>query len=154
MGVVEVIWFVFVMGLALWVGGAVTGQVMVARAMIFKDHRMVVSLTREIAWIIPRLYIPAGLCAIFAGCILILLTEVSFLSWWVVLPIIVYAGIVVMGSAYSLPEYRKLNKLFSERGERDSEARRRLHKAAWVNRVELVIVVAALFGIVAGLQPS
>jgi uncharacterized membrane protein len=150
MAVFGVLWFVFGLGLALWVGGAVTGQIMMARAKARKDYRTVVALTREVSWIIPRVYIPVGILAIASGLALVVLTGTSFFSWWVVLPILVYLGIVVMGSTYSLPEYARLNGMFAERGERDPEAHRRLTRAAWVNRVELVIVAAALFGIVAG----
>lgn len=148
---VQALWFSFAMGLALWVGGAVTGQILMARAKARGDGRTMVALTREVAWIIPRVYIPVGLVAIGAGVLLVFLSGVGFFSWWVLLPLLVYLGIVVMGSVYSLPEYGKLNKMFAERGEGDPEAHRRLTRAAWVNRVELVIVSAALFGIVAGI---
>jgi hypothetical protein len=150
MGVFGMLWFAFGLGLALWVGGAVTGQVMMARAKARKDYRTVVVLTREVSWIIPRVYIPVGVLAIASGLALVVLTGTSFFAWWVVLPILVYLGIVVMGSAYSLPEYGRLNRMFAERGERDPEAHRRLTRAAWVNRIELAIVALALFGIVAG----
>jgi len=49
MGVEAVLWFLFAVGLALWVGGAVTGQVMMARAKARKDHRLMVGLTREVS---------------------------------------------------------------------------------------------------------
>ena len=150
MNMFVVLWFLFAMGLALWVGGAVTGQIMIARAEARKDYRAVVALTREISWIIPRVYIPVGILAIISGLALVVLTGTSFFSWWLVFPTLVYLGIVVMGSTYSLPEYGTLNRMFAERGERDPEAHRRLRRAAWVNRIELVIVAVALFGIVAG----
>jgi hypothetical protein len=138
------------MGLALWVGGAVTGQVMMARAKARKDDAMVAGLTEQVSWIIPRVYIPVGIVGIAAGVALAVLSGVSFLSWWVLLPVLVYLGIIVMGSAYSLPEYGRLNRMFAERGEHDHETHRRLVRAAWVNRAELVIVAVALFGIVVG----
>ena len=150
MGVFEILWFVFGLGLALWVGGAVTGQVLMARVKARKDYHTVVALTREVSWIIPCVYIPAGILAIVSGLALVMITGTSLFSWWVVLPILVYLGIVVMGSTYSLPEYGRLNRMFAERGERDPEAHRRLRQAAWVNRVELVIVAVTLFGIVVG----
>lgn len=109
MNVFGVLWFAFGLGLALWVGGAVTGQIMLARAKARKDYHTVVALTREVSWIIPRVYIPVGVLAIVSGLALVVLTGTSFFSWWVVLPVLVYLGIVVMGSAYSLPEYARLN---------------------------------------------
>lgn len=109
------LWFLFAVGLAVWVGGAVTGQIMMARAEARGDNGFMVGLTREIAWIVPRVYIPAGVVGICAGLLLLFLSGVSFLSWWVLFPILVYLGIIVMGSAYSLPEYGRLNALFAQR---------------------------------------
>ena len=153
-GWAEALWFLFPMGLGLWVGGAITGQIMMARAKARQDRQLMVGLTREISWIIPRFYIPVGLIGMVAGLALLLLSEVSFFSWWVLFPLLVYLGIVVMGSVYSLPEYGRLNEMFARRGENDPEAHRRLTVAAWVNRVELVVVAAALFGIVVGVAAS
>jgi hypothetical protein len=150
MGVEAVLWFLFAVGLALWVGGAVTGQVMMARAKARKDRGLMVGLTREVAWIIPHLYIPVGIVGIGAGLALLFLTGTGLFAWWVLFPLAVYLGIIVMGSVYSLPEYGRLNRMFAERGENDPEAHRRLMRAAWVNRIELAIVLLALFGIAVG----
>ena len=149
-GAVEVLWFVFTIGLALWVGGAVTGQIMMARARVEGDNLRIVMLTREISWVISHFYIPVGIVAVLAGIGLVVVTGTSLLSWWVVFPVVIYMGIVAMGSFYSLPEYGKLNEMFIERGKNDPETHARLTKAAWVNRIELAIVTIGLFGIIVG----
>lgn len=125
-----VLWFLFAVGLAMWVGGAVTGRIMMARAKARKDHRLMAGLTREVAWIIPHFYIPVGIVAVFAGVVLLWLTGTSLLSTWVLFPVAVYLGIIVMGSVYSLPEYARLNRMFAERGEDAPETHRRLMRAA------------------------
>ncbi len=130
MGVLGMLWFLFAVGLALWVGGAVTGPIMMARAKATKDHFLLVGLTREVSWILPHLYIPASIVAILASFVLLLVTGTSILFAWVLFPVAVYLRIIVMGSVYSLPEYARLNRMFAERGEEDSEAHRRLKRVA------------------------
>jgi hypothetical protein len=52
-----------------------------------------------------------------------------------------------MASVYSLPEYKRLTQVLNERGPQDASLQRRLTVAAWLNRVELCLVVMGLVGL-------
>lgn len=137
-----------VVSLVVWVGGALTGQLWMARAQHRGDAAFAAGLVPWLLWTIPRVYIPASLIAVAAGSVLALRHGVALTTPWVLFPLLVYAATVVTGTVYSLPEYRRLAALAGQRDPRDPELQRRIATAAWVNRVELLLVLLGLAGLI------
>lgn len=133
------------LSLVVWVGGAVTGQLLFAQTR--EDGAFTVRLVRAFRWLIVWVYIPAASIAAASAVGLALSTGVSLATWWVALPLVMYVGLAVMGGVYSLPTYDRLI--------RDAEAHgtsaawyRTLWRAVWVNRIELALFAVAFLVVI------
>jgi hypothetical protein len=144
-------WLIIIMALCLiiWVGGAISGQIWMFRAGQRGDLQLRALLIPYINWIIRFVYVPLAATAFTCGLLLVWRAGISFASPWVLFPIIVFLGTIVVGSFYSLPEYARLTKAFNAQNSGDPELQRRVEIAAWVNRIELTLVVLGLIGILA-----
>lgn len=141
--------FLFAAGVGVWVGGATTLQILMARATRSDDPRALAAGMDQVNWAIRSVFIPAGVLAAPAGLLLVARTDATFRDRWVERPILLYGAVIVTGSVYSLPEYTRLLALADQRGGADPELRRRLRRATWVNRVELALVYRVLFDLLA-----
>lgn len=137
-----------VLSLIVWVGGAITGQIWMFRAGQQGDLNTRVVLLPQILWIIRRVYIPMAATAFTSGLLLAWRAGVSWTAPWLLFPVIVFIATVVVGSLYSLPEYSRLVALLGHRSASDPELQRRIEIAAWVNRVELGLVLIGVVGVI------
>lgn len=144
-------WLVF--GLAasvvVWVGGAISGQLILARILDTAGGSEVLTYLRQLLWIIPRIYVPAGFLALACGLGLAARTDVAFTSAQVVVPVALYTMTAVAGAAISAPGYVRLVRLADRAGPDHPDIRRRLQPLAWLNRVELTLVLSVGFVLIA-----
>lgn len=145
---------VLFLSLVVWVGGAVTGQVVLARARAQGDDALVAALIDHIRWLITRVYIPAGSAALVSALALASRLGLPILTWWVALPVALFLGLAVVGGVYALPEYARLSAMAEARGVRSAELHRRLGRVVWVNRVELALFAGAFVAAIAHLTPA
>jgi hypothetical protein len=135
------------LSLIVWVGGAITGQIWMFRAELRRELELRATFIPLINWIIRAVYIPIAATAFTCGMLLVWRLGLPFTVPWTLFPIGVFLGTIVVGSVYSLPEYGRLVALLHTVGPRDSALQRRITVAAWVNRVELLLVLMSLVGI-------
>lgn len=137
-------WLVYgiAVSLVLWLGGAVSGQILLAR-LLDRDAEgeETTAYLRQLLWIIPRVYVPLGFVAVGCGVALIVLTGADPLAPAILIPILLYVVTAVAGSAISAPGYIRLLRA-NERGLSREEFRRKLLPLAWVNRTELGLVLS------------
>ncbi|MGW4528712.1 hypothetical protein [Amycolatopsis sp. NPDC004378] len=136
--------------LVLWVGGAVSGQVLLAR-LLDHDHDSAETFAylRRLLWIIPRFYVPVGVVAAASGAALAARTGTSFADPHVWIPLALYLATAVLGAAVSAPGYVRILR-DAEPLSADHEAfLRRLVPLSWVNRVELCLVLGTGFTLLA-----
>lgn len=133
--------------LILWVGGAVTGQIWMFRARTLGDMTFTATLVPYINWIIRRIYVPAAATAFSSGMILAWRSGVPFTTPWLLFLIVVFLATIAVGSSYSLPEYARLAAQAQDNSQ-DPALHRRIATAAWVNRVELLLVLTGLVGVI------
>jgi hypothetical protein len=139
------------LGLVLWVGGAVSGQILLARLLDRASGREVLEYLRLLLWIIPRVYVPAGMVGVGCGIALVAVSGVSFTQPAVVVPLALYALTAVAGSVFSAPGYVRLIRLADTQGPDDPRVLRRLMPLAWLNRAELTLVCGVGFVLVTSL---
>lgn len=146
-------WLVLGLGaaLVLWVGGAVSGQILLARLLDRDaDGRQVLDYLRQLLWIIPRFYVPLGFVALGCGLGLVAVTGTGFATPAVLVPLGLYLLTAIAGSAISAPGYVRLVRLAETAGADHPDVRRRLLPLAWVNRAELALVLGVGFVLLAG----
>ncbi len=138
--------------LALWVGGAVSGQILLARALDIAPPAHVTIYLRQLLWIIPRVYVPLGVVAVGAGLYLVAQQPSAWADPAVIIPLALYVVTAIAGSAISAPGYiRIVRQLKRDEDIALEDNRRRLVVLAWVNRTELVLVVGVALPLLAGL---
>jgi uncharacterized membrane protein len=135
-------------GLVIWVGGAITGQIWMFYAGQRGDFALRAALIPYINWIIRYIYIPLAATAFICGLVLAWRNGIPFTTPWILFPIIVFVATVITGSFYSLPEYSRLVHLLRTGDGRDQMLQRRITIAAWVNRIELLLVLIGLVGVI------
>ena len=139
---------VALLSLVLWVGGAVTGQIMLIRARTTGNQLFSAHLILIINWLIPSVYVPASLLAVTSGIWLMLRQGAPLLEPWPLYLFVVYLATVLMGSFYSLPEYKALSAKVKPGMLPSSDVQRRLTRASLLNRLELLLVSIGLVGLV------
>ncbi|MCG7418200.1 hypothetical protein MHY30_11860 [Microbacterium sp. ACRRU] len=149
-------WLIYAIALSLvlWLGGAVSGQILLAR-LLDRDveGRETAAYLRQLLWIIPRIYVPLGFVAVGCGVALIVLTGANPLAPAILVPILLYIVTAVAGSAISAPGYIRLLRA-NERGLSRDEFRRALLPLAWVNRTELALVLSVGLILLVSLIPT
>jgi len=131
--------------LVVWVGGAISGQVILARLLDKGRSEQVLDFTRVLLLIIPVFYVPVSLVALGCGVALIAIHGVAFWSPQVVIPLALYLMASVAGGAISAPGYTRLIRFAEANGPEHPDVRRRLVPLAWLNRIELSLVVGLGF---------
>jgi uncharacterized membrane protein len=147
MPLVSVFATILFLAIVVWIGGAITGQIMLARAR--DDDVLVVLLVEEVRWLITRVYIPSATIAFLSGLGLAIVTGTPLTAWYVAFPLVLYVVLALMGGAYSLPEYNRLLEAADQHGiavVSDPEWNNRLWTTAWLNRVELALFALAIIG--------
>jgi uncharacterized membrane protein len=132
----------------IWVGGAITGQIWMFRAGQRGDMQLRAALIPYINWIIRFVYIPMASIAGTCGILLVWRSGLPFTTPWILFPLLVFITTIIVGSVYSLPEYSRLVTLLRAGDERDPVLQRRIEIAAWVNRIELLLVLIGVIGII------
>ena len=138
------------LSVVIWVGGAITGQIMLARAR--EDDVLVVLLVEHVRWLITHVYIPSATAALLAGLGLAFVTGTPLTAWYVAFPLALYVGLAIMGGMYSLPEYKRFLEAADRHGVSvlsDPDWHRRLWRTAWLNRIELALFAIAFVGVIA-----
>ncbi len=146
----QLLFTLLILSLMLWVGGAVTGQIWMFRARTLGDDAFAAKVVPYVNWIIRRVYIPAAATAFTSGMLLVWLKELSVTSPWLIFLISVFLATIVVGSVYSLPEYNRLENI-AQQDPSNQMLHRRLNRAAWVNRVELTLVLVGVVGVFNGI---
>lgn len=134
-----VAWVLAVFGMVVWVGGATTSQIVIARAWGRDEAAEAMRFASTVRWLITRVYIPASIALGIAGLVLVW----SYEAWdepYVWLSVVVWLIPVVLGASYSLPGYRTLDAGIAQGLTTDPGLQRRLRELVMVNRIELAIV--------------
>lgn len=139
----EVLKFLHVMSVIVWVGGGVMLQILLYRA-----NRLgveTVSVFGQAAeWTSNRVFMPASFTALGTGIWLVLATSYSFADLWITLGFVGFALSALIGMAILGPTSKKMAKASEERGPHDPVVRHLARRIDLAGRVDLVILVAVV----------
>ena len=96
---------------------------------------------RDVAWLAPRLFIPASLSALVFGVLLVIDGPWSFDQLWVVIGLARWAVSFVLGFFYFKPEGERIGALVEQHGPAYPEVDRRLRRLNIVDRLQLLILL-------------
>ena len=121
----------------LWVGGAVTLQVLGIVASRSKDPTDLPRVGRYAEFVGSRVFIPASIILFIAG-VLMVLQAWNFGQLWVAVAVALWIVSALTGAIYLGPTSKKVGQLFETEGPESVAGRARLNRLFMVSRLELV----------------
>ena len=138
---------VHILAAVVWVGGAVTIQLLVIRASRPNARLQLASLSSEIEWVGTRLYAPTSLILVIFGFMLVGKGDWD-MEGWIVFALIVWLFSFVTGIGFLGPQSKKLSEDIERHGPDSAQALGRMQRLFLVSRVELVLLVLVVLDMV------
>jgi uncharacterized membrane protein len=131
----------------VWVGGAITMQLLATRIQRAGTRAQLVEMTGHIEFVATRLFIPASLILLVLGIWMVSLRW-SFGQTWIILGIAMFLYSFISGSLYLSPQMRKTKALVEREGVDSDQIPVLVGRIFLVSRVELVFLVLIVFDMV------
>jgi uncharacterized membrane protein len=141
----ELLLFVHVLTAVVWVGGALSLQVLAIRAERSADGGRVADFATEAEWVGSRVFLPSSIVLLLAGIGLTLEGDWGFTTPWVLLGLIAYGLSALTGSLFLGPESGRIGKMIADVGPQDPDVLARIKRIFLVSRIELVVLLFIVF---------
>jgi uncharacterized membrane protein len=149
MSLYEFLLFVHVLMAVTWVGGDIAIQVLSVRATRAKDPVRTASLTGDIEWMGLRVFMPASILLLIFGIWTASEGNWDFGQAWISIGFAAFLFSFFLGMAFLGPESGRIKKLVQDRSFEDPEVLRRIGRILLFSRVELVVLIVAIWAMVA-----
>jgi uncharacterized membrane protein len=127
----------------IWIGGGLMMQLFGIRASMLGDRTRLANLGEDIAFIGPRLFVPASLLAFLTGILLVIDSDFyGFGDDWIVIGLVLYATTFLTGLLFLGPESGRVGKLTAEGS---PEAGPRMARFIMLVRLDLVLLFLMLY---------
>jgi len=140
----EYLLFIHVLMAIVWVGGALTLQVMAIRLQRAEDPVQMAQFAHQVEWIGTRVFSPASLLVLLAG-IFMVIDAWSFELLWVLIGLAGFAYSFINGAFFLGPTSGKTGKMIEERGAADAEVQTNLGKLFLLSRIELGVLIVVIY---------
>jgi uncharacterized membrane protein len=141
----ELLLFAHVLAAVVWVGGALSLQVLAIRAERSADGGRVANFATEAEWVGSRVFLPSSIVLLLAGIGLTLEGDWGFTTPWVLLGLIAYGLSALTGSLFLGPESGRIGKMIADVGPQDPDVLARIKRIFLVSRIELVVLLFIVF---------
>jgi uncharacterized membrane protein len=141
----ELLLFVHVLAAVVWVGGALSLQLLAIRAERSADGGRVANFATEAEWVGSRVFLPSSIVLLLAGIGLTLEGDWGFTTPWVLLGLIAYGLSALTGSLFLGPESGRIGKMIADVGPQDPDVLARIKRIFLVSRIELVVLLFIVF---------
>ena len=145
MTVYELLLFVHIMAAVVWVGGAVSSQIISVRVLRSGDATRKATLAAELEWVGTRVFTPASGILFLFGIFLVVNGNWGWGEPWIGGGIAIWLLSTVTGTAFFGPELGRIAKLAQAEGPDSSTVTARVNRLLLVSRVELGLLILAVF---------
>ncbi len=145
MSVYELLLFAHIMAAVVWVGGAVASQIVSFRVLKAGDAGRKAALAADLEWMGTRVFTPASGILFLFGVFLVINGNWEWGEPWIGGGIAIWLVSTVLGIAYFGPELGRIQKLTAAEGADSEAVMTRVNKLLLVSRVELGLLVLAVF---------
>jgi uncharacterized membrane protein len=132
----------------VWIGGAVTVNVLGTRAVAANNGERLALFGRDTEWLGTHVYLPSSLLVLLFGVLAVLRGHLGFGHAWIILGLVGIGLTAVTGSAFIGPELKRLAELAERRGPGDPEFARRTARLVWVGRIDLLVLLLVVVDMV------
>ena len=141
--------FLHVLAAVVWVGGAVSVQIMALMAQKSPDTGRMVAFTSDAEKLGQRVFFPTSMILLIVGIIMVVKEDfLAFGDTWIVIGLGGFLFSAVTGAAFLGPESGRLAKLIEAKGPEDSEVRARIQRIFLISRIELVVLIVVIWAMV------
>jgi uncharacterized membrane protein len=130
-----------ILSVVVWVGGAVTMQILAVRAAGSNDPARMAAFGGDTEWIGLHVYMPASILVLISGIALVLNGHWGWGHSWIVFGIFGILFSAIVGATFLGPEAGRIKKLIEEHGPTAPAVRDRMNRVFLVSRIELVILL-------------
>ncbi len=149
MSLYEFLLFVHILMAVTWVGGDIALQVLAIRATSAKDPARTASLTADIEWMGLRVFMPASILLLIFGIWTTSEGNWDFGQAWISIGFGAFLFSFFLGMAFLGPESGRIKQLMRERSYEDPEVQRRIGRIMLFSRIELFVLLVAIWAMVA-----
>jgi len=142
----QLLLYVHIISAVIWVGGAVTIQLLAVLVSRSDEPEGLARLVRNFEWIGLRVFTPAGVLLFLAG------AGMTFQLWsfsqpWIAISVALWLLSALAGALYLGPRAKRVSQLFETEGPGSTDGRALLDRLFLVSRLELVsfaIIIALM----------
>lgn len=133
--------FLHVSSAIVWLGAGFVLAVLVFGAERAGERGREAGYHRDVAWLAPRLFIPASVGTLALGILVVLDEEAwSFDQLWIAIGLAGWLVSFGLGFFYFRPEGERIGELAAQHGPDYPELNRRLHRLNIIDRLQLVLL--------------
>jgi uncharacterized membrane protein len=140
--------FVHVLAAIIWVGGAVSANILGTRISRTNDGDRLAVFGRDTEWLGTHVYLPASLTVLVFGILTALKGHYSFSQAWLIIGIVGIVLTSITGSAFLGPELKRIAALIETNGTNDPGVIARTKRLIVVGRIDLVVLLIVVFAMV------
>ena len=145
MSLYELLLFVHIIAVVVWVGGSVTLQLISMRVMKAGDPARRASLAGDMEWLGARVFTPASGIVLLFGIFLVLNGNWEWGEPWIGAGLAIWVVSTVLGIAFFGPEVGRVQTLAGAEGPDSPAVTARINRLLLVARVDLALLVLAVF---------
>jgi uncharacterized membrane protein len=149
MSLYEFLLFMHILMAVTWVGGDIALQVLAVRATRAKDPARTASLTADAEWMGLRVFMPASILLLIFGIWAASEGNWDFGQAWISIGFGAFIFSFFLGMTFLGPESGRIKQLVRERSYEDPEVQRRIGRILLLSRIELVVLLVAIWAMVA-----
>ena len=141
----QVLLFVHIVAAIVWVGGAITIDVLAHRAVRSGDPARIASMSREAGFVGQRIIVPTTVVLLAMGLSMVAVNDAWTIGQaWIIIALVVFGLTFLAGILFFGPESGRLEKAIAERGADDPEVHRRFRRILAVSRIDLVLLLVVV----------
>lgn len=142
----EIYKFLHVTTAIIWVGGGIFGAILTRRALgASAAHRL--GIARDLAFVSRRVFAPASILTLVFGVLMVLDADaIEFEQAWIAIGLGAIIVSIAIGAGFLSPQSAKL---VDELETGEEKAMDRLRRVATVSRVDLLVLLVAVWAMVA-----
>jgi uncharacterized membrane protein len=138
----NVLLFVHILAAAVWIGGAVTIDVLASRAVRSGEPARIGTMSREAGFVGQRIIAPTSMVLLAMGLSMVAVNDAWTIGQaWIIIALVIFGLTFLAGILFFGPEARRLEKAIAERGADDPEVHRRFRRITAVSRIDLVLLL-------------
>ena len=141
----RVLLFVHVTAVVIWIGGGHLAQLLAVRAIRSGDATRMAGVALDIEWVGKRVLVPTAALTLLSGAWLVSSVGYDWGSSWVSVGLGVWLLSFLAGAFFLGPESGRIGKAIEAQGPESPEVGQRIRRILMVARVELVLLLFAVF---------